>query len=66
MRITEWLKSLSKPRVEPKLVDTTAFEPLLDALKDGDPAVRRQAVIALGDRGDRRATEEIIRSLKDS
>lgn len=46
-------------------MDTTAFEPLVDALKDSDPAVRRQAVIALGDRKDRRATGEIIRSLKD-
>lgn len=66
MRITEWLKSLSKPRVEPKPVDTTAVEPLLAALKDGDPAVRRQAVIALGDWRDRTAVVEIIRSLKDT
>jgi hypothetical protein len=47
MRISEWLKGLSRPRVEPKIVDTTAFEPLMAVLKDGDPAVRRQAVIAL-------------------
>ena len=49
----------------PRQVDTTAMEPLLAALKDDDPAVRRQAVIALGDRGDRRATGGVIRSLKD-
>jgi HEAT repeat protein len=65
MSLTEWLKGLSRPRVEPKLVDTTAFEPLIAALKDGNPAVRRQAVSALGDRGDRTAVVEIIRSLKD-
>jgi vesicle coat complex subunit len=65
MKISEWLKSLSKPRVEPERVDTTAVEPLLAALKDDDPAIRRQAVIALGDRRERRATDEIIRSLKD-
>jgi HEAT repeat protein len=65
MSFIEWLKGISRPRAEPKPVDTTALEPLMAALKDGDPAVRRQAVIALGDRGDRRATGEIIRSLKD-
>jgi HEAT repeat protein len=66
MSFTEWLKGLFRPRVEPKLADTTALEPLLAALKDDDPAVRRQVLIALGDRGDRTAVVEIIRSLKDS
>lgn len=66
MRISEWLKGLSRPYVEQKKVNTTAYEPLMDALKDSDPAVRRQAINALGNMGDRRATEEIIRSLKDS
>lgn len=65
MKISEWLKSLLRPGVEPKTLDTTAFEPLMAALEDGDPAVRKQAVIALGDRRDQRATREIIRSLKD-
>jgi vesicle coat complex subunit len=66
MRITEWLKGVTRPRVEPTPPDTRAFEPLMAALKDADPAVRRQAVIALGDRGERKATEDLIRSLKDS
>jgi HEAT repeat protein len=66
MRISEWLKGLARPRDAPEPVDTTAFEPLMAALKDRDPAVRRQAVIALGERGDRRATEDVIRSLNDS
>jgi HEAT repeat protein len=65
MSFPEWLKGLLRPRVAPKPVDTTALEPLLGALKDGDPAVRRQAIIAMGDRGDRTAVVEIIRSLKD-
>jgi HEAT repeat protein len=66
MRISEWLKGLARPRVAPRIVDTTTFEPLMAALKDGDPAIRKQAVIALGDWRDRRATDEIIRSLKDA
>jgi HEAT repeat protein len=66
MRIAEWLRSFRKPLAEPRLVDTTAVEPLVAALKDSDPAVRRQAVIALGDRGDRIAVVDVIRSLKDS
>ncbi len=65
MRIAEWIKGLSKPRVEPKLADTTAVGPLVTALKEGAPAIRRQAVVALGDLGDGRATEELIRSLDD-
>ena len=65
MRLTEWLQRLSKPKAEPKLADTTAVEPLVTAMKDSDPAVRRLAVIALGDLGDWKATEELIRSLND-
>ena len=66
MRIMGCLKSFLRPKNGPIPVDTTSFEPLMAALKGSDPTVRRQAVIALGDRGDRRATEEIIRLLKDS
>jgi HEAT repeat protein len=66
MNISEWLKGIAKPRTEPVELDTSAVEPLVAALKNDDPAVRRQAVIALGDLGDRRATGDIIRSLKDS
>jgi HEAT repeat protein len=65
MRFTEWLKSLTRPRTGPVLPDTTRVEPLMAALEDVDPGVRRQAVIALGDLGDRRATGAIIGSLKD-
>ena len=65
MRLARWLKIFQRPKVERKLPDAIDFESLIAALKDGDPAIRRQAVIALGTRGDRRATNEIIRSLKD-
>jgi len=65
MTLSAWIKGFGKPGVERKLADTSAVEPLLSALQDEDPSIRRQAIVALGDRGDRRATEELIRELKD-
>lgn len=38
---------------------------LILLLKDDDPGIRRQAVRALGDMGDRRATTEVISMLND-
>ncbi len=65
MRLPEWLKAFRRPKIERKLPITAGLEPLMAALKDTDPSIRRQAVVALGDRRDRGATDEIIRALKD-
>jgi HEAT repeat protein len=42
-----------------------AVEPLIAALKGGDPITRRSATIALGLGGDRRAIEPLTAALKD-
>ena len=65
MTLTEWLNGFAKPKAERKLADTTAVEPLLAALQDRDPAIRKQAAVALGNLGDRRATAGLIGALKD-
>lgn len=47
-----------------KLGDASAVKPLIEALKDGEWNVQREAVIALGKIGDSRAVEPLIKVLK--
>ncbi|OPY30024.1 MAG: PBS lyase HEAT-like repeat protein [Methanocella sp. PtaU1.Bin125] len=65
MTMSEWLKRKTGRHGERMPVGATSVEALLVALRDGDPAARRQAAIALGDVGDSRATGDLIRSLDD-
>ena len=71
MRLAEWLKGIARPdeterREKYDAGDRAAVEPLMGALKDANPAVRKRAVIALGDIGDARAACPIITLLNDA
>jgi HEAT repeat protein len=70
MRLAEWLKGFFRPDVkrrEPYVTgDRMEVEPLLGAIKDTDPVVRKLAVMALGDIGDARAASPIIAMLNDA
>ncbi len=49
-----------------KAWDTQAVEPLIEALNDKEPWVRRKAVFALADLGDARAAQGIVQALSDT
>jgi len=46
-------------------VDVDVVEPLLELLRSGDPDLRLQAALVLGERGDARATAALIDTLSD-
>ncbi len=47
------------------MIGEAAVEPLIQALKDEDSQVRGNAILALGEIGDRRAVEPLIQAIKD-
>jgi HEAT repeat protein len=65
MRISERLKRLFRAPHKPVDMSNAAVDMLISALKDADPAIRRQATLTLGRRGEYSTVKEIIAMLDD-
>ena len=65
MRLSKWLKSILPSPLEPKIECTGSVDTLISALKNPDPTIRRQAILALGEKGEYRIVENIIAALDD-
>jgi len=65
MTLQEWLRNLFPLPSDPKIVSSAPLASLMADMADTSPAVRRKAILALGERNESRAVDAIIKELDD-